>query len=434
MKKIQTKNSKSDFISELRVVGINYKGYGQLPKYVMLDPDLTIEAKGIYAYFCSYAGGGNSAFPGRDKILADLKISKNAYYRHFNLLKSQGYILVKQNNIYSDEGMRFKKNIYVLVSNPKKFKDKLENGQGTLEYAQIAFSGLAAIGYGTIPKAVMLDNRLPLKAKAIYAYLCSFTGSGNSAFPKKSNMLFHLSISEKAYYKYYKLLTSLNYITVIQRHVNGKLSVNDYYLNDMPDETKATKKIVKTISIQGSHFRDTQKNLNSKGLTQQINQSFSAQKGDTQNNDTQNRDTNNNNLNNNNLSINLQKTTEKPQPTNPFDDYLKILKINVQYDTLCHDLPHSKDTILEMLNIAADTLCCTKPYIRINDENKPTEIIKGQLLKLTADHIKYIENCMNKTTTKIHNIKAYLLSALYNSTFSINNYYRAEVKNDSKGF
>jgi hypothetical protein len=52
---------KLDFIDELRIEGIKYKGYGVLPKYVMIDPDLTIEAKGIYAYFCSYAGSGNTA-------------------------------------------------------------------------------------------------------------------------------------------------------------------------------------------------------------------------------------------------------------------------------------------------------------------------------------------------------------------------------------
>lgn len=44
---------KLDFIDELRIEGIKYKGYGVLPKYVMIDPDLTIEAKGIYAYFAA---------------------------------------------------------------------------------------------------------------------------------------------------------------------------------------------------------------------------------------------------------------------------------------------------------------------------------------------------------------------------------------------
>ena len=56
---------------ELRVKGVLSKGYGQLAKIVMLDPLLTLESKAIYAYFCSYCGGGtNTAFPGRDKMRA----------------------------------------------------------------------------------------------------------------------------------------------------------------------------------------------------------------------------------------------------------------------------------------------------------------------------------------------------------------------------
>ena len=35
--------------------------------------------------------------------------------------------------------------------------------------------------------------------------------------------------------KYFNMLLEYNYITVIQRRVDGKMSVNDYYLNDMPD-------------------------------------------------------------------------------------------------------------------------------------------------------------------------------------------------------
>ena len=82
------------FGDQLKVEGINFKGFGILPKYVMLDPDLSIEAKTIYAYFCSFAGNGSATFPGRDKILSDLPMSKDAYYKHFRQLTDQGYITV----------------------------------------------------------------------------------------------------------------------------------------------------------------------------------------------------------------------------------------------------------------------------------------------------------------------------------------------------
>ena len=34
---------------------------------------------------------------------------------------------------------------------------------------------MKSLGYGTVPKAVMLDRRLDIQAKGIYIYFCSFT-------------------------------------------------------------------------------------------------------------------------------------------------------------------------------------------------------------------------------------------------------------------
>jgi hypothetical protein len=87
-------------------------GYGTIPKKVMIEDRLTIEAKGIYAYLCSFAGSGNEAFPTVSRMLADLKISKDRFYSHMNLLVEFGYI-VKHQTI--DEENKFRKNIYELV-------------------------------------------------------------------------------------------------------------------------------------------------------------------------------------------------------------------------------------------------------------------------------------------------------------------------------
>ncbi|MCL2841690.1 MAG: helix-turn-helix domain-containing protein [Defluviitaleaceae bacterium] len=96
----------------LHVQGRMSRGYGIIPKIPMQDKRLTIEAKAIYSYFCSYAGAGATAFPSRDKILYDLGISKDRFYKHFNLLKKYGYIEVAKN---TDNTGKFKNNIYTLV-------------------------------------------------------------------------------------------------------------------------------------------------------------------------------------------------------------------------------------------------------------------------------------------------------------------------------
>lgn len=281
------------FGDQLKVEGINFKGFGILPKYVMLDPDLSIEAKTIYAYFCSFAGNGSATFPGRDKILSDLPMSKDAYYKHFRQLTDQGYITVEQQG--GNSGAIYGKNIYTLVSNPKKFSEKPEDTKHGLAYSRIRFSGLKAAGFGMIPKAVMIDPRLPVKAKGVYAYFCSFTGSGNNAFPKKEKILFHLGIAEKTYYKFYKLLTELNYITAVQRHIDGRLQVNDYYLNDTPNAANAKKKTVLSCSTQDSKKQDTEKQ-------------------DTQIQDSKKQDTNKNNSNKNNVLYNHSLNQQPAQP------------------------------------------------------------------------------------------------------------------------
>lgn len=221
----------TDFVEQLRDGGIGYKGFGIIPKYVMLDTSLTIEAKSIYAYLCSLARNGTTAFPSRDTILSCLKINKDTYYKHFALLSKQGYITKEQQRINGDFGS----NLYTLVTNQKKFKDTPAIPSHAKAYSTIRFSGLKAAGYGMIPYAVMIDHRLGIKAKGVYAYFCAHTGGGLSAFPKRDQILYHLSLSENTYYKYYKQLIQLNYMTIQQRTVNGKFNVNDYFLTDKPD-------------------------------------------------------------------------------------------------------------------------------------------------------------------------------------------------------
>jgi len=91
-------------------------GYGLIPKMPMQDQRLTIEAKAIYSYFCSFAGAGAVAFPSRDKVLYDLKIGKTRYYTNFKLLQQFGFIGVDQQK---DEAGHFTRNIYTLIDDIK---------------------------------------------------------------------------------------------------------------------------------------------------------------------------------------------------------------------------------------------------------------------------------------------------------------------------
>ena len=364
---------KLDFIDELRIEGIKYKGYGVLPKYVMIDPDLTIEAKGIYAYFCSYAGSGNTAFPSRDKIVADLQINKDTYYKHFNVITSQGYIVVEQAHAHGGRGDGFTKNIYTLISNPKKFEEKPEDRKQNQAYIRIRFGGLEAAGFGFIPKAVMLDTSLPLKAKAIYAYFCGFTGSGNAAFPKVPVLLHHLGITKNTYYKFFNMLLQANYITTVQRYIGGRLSVNDYYLNDKPNAEIEPKRVILSGFCQSTNFSDTQaetpemqypnfSDTQSAMAKIQCPKFSDTQKQDTQKQDTQNSDTNINSNGINKFNINQsihQQAAQPPAPAEP--DEIERLSDEEYIEKIEDEL----------------TTAGTLPYSFLSDDKKLTVAIRS---------------------------------------------------------
>ena len=85
-------------------------GYGTIYKQVMKEPKLSIEAKAIYCYLSSYAGGKDIAFPSVSLICHELNISKNRFYKHRNELVDKQIISVKRER--TENG--FSKNIYTI--------------------------------------------------------------------------------------------------------------------------------------------------------------------------------------------------------------------------------------------------------------------------------------------------------------------------------
>ena len=75
------------------------------------------------------------------------------------------------------------------------------------------------------------------------------------------------------------------------------------------------------------------------------------------------------------------------------------------------------------------------PTIRycIAGENMPAEVVKSRFLKLNAEHIQYVLDCLKDNPPRIRNIKQYLLATLYNAPLTIENYYAAQIDHDLYG-
>ncbi len=113
--------------------------------------------------------------------------------------------------------------------------------------------------------------------------------------------------------------------------------------------------------------------------------------------------------------------------------YREIIKENISYDILYDELPLDRDRLKEILELLVETVCSTKRYIRVAGTDHPSEIVRSRLLKLDIEHIKFVFNCLKENTTKIRNIKQYLLTTLYNASITIGNYYSALVQHDLYG-
>ena len=66
--------------------------------------------------------------------------------------------------------------------------------------------------------------------------------------------------------------------------------------------------------------------------------------------------------------------------------------------------------------------------MRIGGEVLPVDAVKRRFRQLDSEHIKYVIDSLQQTTTKINNIRAYLLTALYNAPITIGPYYSATVR------
>ena len=115
------------------------------------------------------------------------------------------------------------------------------------------------------------------------------------------------------------------------------------------------------------------------------------------------------------------------------DMYREIIKENIGYDYLLSDLPYDHDRLEEILELLVETVCSTKKYIRVAGVDYPAEVVRSRLLKLDMEHIRFVFDCLNENTTKIRNIKQYLLTTLYNAPATIGNYYSALVQHDLYG-
>ena len=114
--------------------------------------------------------------------------------------------------------------------------------------------------------------------------------------------------------------------------------------------------------------------------------------------------------------------------------YMEIIKENIEYE---HHMKYSdwseKALYEELYEVICEIVCVKRKTVKVNGEDYPYELVKSKFLKLNSSHLEYVIGCMKETTTKITNIRAYMVTALYNAPNTMNHYYQQLVQHDMYG-
>ena len=123
------------------------------------------------------------------------------------------------------------------------------------------------------------------------------------------------------------------------------------------------------------------------------------------------------------------KRTE-PSPAERMEEYRALIRANIQYPLLAAQNPDDTDLLDEIVELMTETVCARRKTTRVCGSDFPAEVVKSRLLKLDAEHIRFVLKCLRENTSKIKNIKQYLLATLYNAPVTISSYYSALVSHD----
>lgn len=274
---------------------------------------------------------------------------------------------------------------------------------GALDY----FYGTEAEQYTfyRIPKVLFTDpgfRRITADAKILYGLMLDRMGLSirNGWLDEQERVFIYFTLEEAmdamccGHNKAVSLFTELDKVGLIERKKQGQGRPTKIYVKNF-----IRKEEVKTSENRKSALPET-------GTL------------DFRKSDTINTDKNKTDRNDTDPSIHPAAQPSEDRPPTAADTmdtiraYREILKENIEYDILRKNLGYDCDLLDEILDILVDTVCSTRKMIRIGGEDYPKEVVKSRLLKLDSGHIEYVISSLHENTTKVRNIRAYLLTSL----------------------
>ena len=134
------------------------------------------------------------------------------------------------------------------------------------------------------------------------------------------------------------------------------------------------------------------------------------------------------------IQSNLSISGTAPDVMEEMDAYRDIIREHISYECFQDGRYHRREDVDELVELMVEVMMLPdNGTVRIAGVEKPVAVVKNRFMKLEHGHIEYILTCLGANTTKVGNIKAYLLTTLYNAPLTISNYYTAEVNHNLYG-
>lgn len=108
----------------------------------------------------------------------------------------------------------------------------------------------------------------------------------------------------------------------------------------------------------------------------------------------------------------------------------EVIHRQIEYELLAQDAHISKGRLDEVVDLMVETLCVTNDTMLIAGIEVPTALVRERFRSINSQHIQYVFHCLDKNTTRVRNIKKYLLAVLYNAPCTMDGYYAALVNQE----
>ena len=116
------------------------------------------------------------------------------------------------------------------------------------------------------------------------------------------------------------------------------------------------------------------------------------------------------------------------------ESYYRYFYNQLEIEIMRERYPMDGEVLCALVDILVDAGCSKRKTIRIAGDDKPINVVKSQFMKLNSSHVEYVMDSLKSNTTKVRNIKQYILATLYNAPLTMSSYYQAEVLHDFPQF